>query len=280
MTGVTRTPRRRAFAGVGTVAASSWLWPLLTGPARPALVLGVSGPAWYLRCDDGTVVAVEGPGGVRLPNAVSVGADSGPTGVRGSVGDGAVRVGGLTLTVRRWWDPAPRVGPVDRAGLRQRRAQVPAPAHLGDDAYGLCAPVRGLADALMRDDLAGLGRSVAALIGRGAGSTPAGDDVLAGTLAALRVLGGHATAPLAAALVEHSRHHAHRTTALSATLLRCADDGAVVGAAARVLRALAGHGRLSAAVTALTRIGHTSGQDLLVGISIATDVLTSERIEG
>jgi hypothetical protein len=274
-----------AAAGADAAAASGWLRPLLVGPTRAVALLGVSGPAWYLRCDDGLVFAIESPGGVRLPNALTVGAGArGPVGVpigrRGHVGGGGVRVGGWRIAVRRWWDPTPRVGPVDRAQLRRRRAQLPAPTHLVDDTYGLHARVRRLADAAVRHDLPALGHSVRALIGRGAGSTPAGDDVVAGTLAGLRVLGTAATTSVADALARHSRQHAQRTTALSSTLLRCADDGAVVDAAGRVLRALAGQGRLEDAVTALTRIGHTSGQDLLAGIAIAVDVLTSERMAG
>ncbi|HEX6255201.1 MAG TPA: DUF2877 domain-containing protein [Euzebyales bacterium] len=272
-------------AGADAAAASRWLRPLLVGPARNVQLVGTSGPAWYVRCDDGTVIAVEAHGGVRLPNSLTVGAGAGgladvPIGRRGDVGNSGLRVGGRTLVVRRWWDPTPRVGPVGRDQLRRRRASLPSTGVPGDDAFGVRAGVRRLAAAAMRHDLSALGPAVAELIGRGAGSTPAGDDVVAGALAALRVLGTGATAPVADALARHSRRHAHHTTALSSTLLRCADDAAVVGAAGRVLRALAGQGRLDGAVTALTRIGHTSGQDLLAGITIAVDVLTSERIEG
>jgi hypothetical protein len=282
------TLRRRPPAptgGAGTAAASSWLRPVLTGPAGGVQLVGASGPAWYLRCDEGTVIAVEAAGGARLPNAMTVGPDTGgltgvPKGRRGHVGDGALRIGGRTLVVRRWWDPTPHVGPVDSGRLRGRRQSLPPAAVTGDDPYGLRPGVVRLADAAVRGDLSSIGPAVGLLIGRGGGSTPSGDDVVAGALAALRVLGSEATAPVADALARHSLHHAHRTTALSATLLRCAGVGAVVGAAGRVLSALAGQGRVEDAVVALTRIGHTSGHDLLVGIAIAVDVLTSGRIEG
>jgi hypothetical protein len=87
----------------------------------------------------------------------------------------------------------------------------------------------------------------------------------------------HDAARFADAVARETARAAHRTTALSATLLRCADDGAVVEAARQVLCALAGHGQIDSAVIALTAVGHTSGRDLLAGIAIAVDLLTTER---
>ena len=104
--------------------------------------------------------------------------------------------------------------------------------------------------------------------------------MLAGLLAALRVLTNErdpAAVRFADVVAAHTASSAHRTTALSATLLRCADAGAVVDAAGAVLRALVGCGELDRAVTRLSAVGHTSGRDLLVGIALAVDLLITER---
>lgn len=270
-------------AGEGA-AASHWVRPLIVGPPRGVHVVGVSGPACYLEVSDGTVLALEAGGqGAALPNAVSLDPE-GPgvvglvTGGAGQLGRGALCIRDRVVTVQRWWDPRPRTGPVDPSRLRRRRAELPrtSPALAG---YGLSRPVNDLRAAARRHDAHTVALLVDDLVGRGPGSTPAGDDVLAGMLAALRVLGGaHAGAiRVADALGGAVRAAVHRTGALSATLLRCADDGAVVDAARRVLETLPGDAPLARPVARLVRLGHTSGHDLLIGIGIAVDLLTTGR---
>lgn len=265
-------------------AASHWVRPLVVGPPQPVRVVGVSGPARYLEVGDATVVTLEAGGpGAGLPNALSLDPD-GPgvvglmTGAHGHLGAGALRIRDRVVTVRRWWDPRPRTGPVEPSQLRRRRAELPltSPALAG---YGLSAPVDDLRAAARRVDADTVASLVDDLVGRGPGSTPAGDDVLAGMLATLRVLGGaHAGAiRVADALGGAVRAAARRTGALSATLLRCADDGAVVDAARWVLEALPGDSPLAGPVARLVQLGHTSGHDLLIGIGIAVDLLTIGR---
>ena len=94
---------------------------------------------------------------------------------------------------------------------------------------------------------------VAALLGRGDGLTPYGDDVLCGWLAVTRAA-GIGTADVDAAV----RELAGTTTLLSATLLECAMAGEVVPEFARWL---AGTG----SAEAVERIGHSSGRGLLEG---------------
>ncbi|HSJ47020.1 MAG TPA: DUF2877 domain-containing protein [Euzebyales bacterium] len=285
MTAATDQARRPAAAPPGQgAAASHWLRPLVIGPGQPVRVVGVSGPACYLAVDGGTVVALEAAGaGAGLPNALSLdagrpGVDDLVTGARGQLGGGALRVHDRVVTVRRWWDPRPRTPPVEPSRLRWRRAELPlaSPALAG---HGLAGPVDELRAAARRVDARTVASLVDELVGRGPGSTPAGDDVLAGMLATLRVLGGaHAGAiRVADALGGAVRAAAPRTSALSATLLRCADVGAVVDAARRVLEALPGDSLLAGPVARLVRLGHTSGHDLLIGIGIAVDLLTIGR---
>jgi len=265
-------------------AASDWVRPHVVGRPRPVVVLGVSGPACYLAAEDGTVIALEAGGtGVTLPNALVLdprgpGVTGVVTGDRGHLGAGGLRIRDRTVAVGRWWNPRPRIGPLDPAHLRRRRAALPT-CSTDHAIYGLVGPVDDLRAAARRSDADGVAAVVGDLLGRGPGSTPAGDDVLAGMLATLRVLGGaHVGATrVADALASALRAAVHRTSALSATLLRCADDGAVVGAARRVLEALPGDAALTGPVTALARLGHTSGHDLLTGIGIAVDLVTTGR---
>ncbi len=271
--------------GVEGAAASAWLQAAIADPPRRLRVTGVSGPACYLRIDDGDVIALEAAGGVRLPNAVALDPRGpGLTGIaldaRGEIGAGKVRVGSRTIAVRRWWDPSPQTGTPAPEDLATRRASLPAAATEAHRTFGLVEPIARLARAARRRDRRALPETVTDLVGRGPGSTPAGDDVLAGLLATLRTfpaLADREVVTFTDALGREIRRSAPRTTALSATLLRCADSGAVVAAAGQVLRALAGHGAVGVAAAGLRRLGHTSGHDLLTGITIGVDALTTGR---
>lgn len=284
MTVATDQARRPARGSPGEgAAASHWVRPLVVGRPQRVRVVGVSRPACYLEAGDGTVVAVEAGGaGAALPNALALD-PHGPgvaglvTGTEGHLGGGGLCIRGRAVTVRRWWDPRPRTGPVEPSQLRRRRAEL-QPSSPADVGYGLSVSVDDLRAAARRADADVVASLVGDLIGRGAGSTPAGDDVLAGMLATLRVLGGANAGAIrvADALGGAVRAAVHRTGALSATLLRCADDGAVVGAARRVLEVLPGDAALAGPVAGLVRLGHTSGHDLLTGIGIAIDLLISE----
>jgi hypothetical protein len=104
---------------------------------------------------------------------------------------------------------------------------------------------------------------VAALVGRGDGLTPYGDDVLCGWLAV------HRAAGLDTPEVDEAvRALAHTTTSLSATLLDCAIHGEVIpefAAWVAAVRTAREHDRAAA----LARVGHTSGRGLLEGATLA-----------
>ena len=106
---------------------------------------------------------------------------------------------------------------------------------------------------------------VAALVGRGDGLTPYGDDVLCGWLAAHRAA-GIATPEVDAAV----RAALDRTTLLSATLLDCAMHGEVIPEFAAWLASL-GTADEEARAAALARVGHTSGRGLLEGATRAIE---------
>jgi hypothetical protein len=112
--------------------------------------------------------------------------------------------------------------------------------------------------------------AVDALVGRGDGLTPFGDDVLCGWLAA------HRAAGVATPAVDDAvRRALPRTTTLSATLLECAREGEAADLAADYLRAL-GTPDAAAARVALAALGHSSGHGLAYGIDSAVASLSRQ----
>lgn len=139
------------------------------------------------------------------------------------------------------------------------------------------APVPPAAVATLLAPLAGGDPAghVGALVGRGEGLTPLGDDLLCGWL------GLHRAAGVATPAVDAQvRAHLDRTTALSATLLDCALHGEVLPQFAGWVLAL---GRPAGTrpgallerrtAAALLAVGHTSGAGLLHGALLALSSL-------
>jgi len=110
-----------------------------------------------------------------------------------------------------------------------------------------------------------------ALLGRGPGLTPSGDDLLAGLLLGCLSFGVRAGSLRAgvAALAPA------QTTALSAELLRHAARGECVPEAAAFAAALAGSGDPVAAARRLLGVGHTSGAALALGLILAAESATA-----
>ncbi len=116
-----------------------------------------------------------------------------------------------------------------------------------------------------------VGVAVRALVGRGEGLTPSGDDALAGALLVAHALG------TGTALADAVRARLGATTAVSAALLDAAADGyAARPVVTLVDAAVAGDAEaLRGALPAVLAIGHTSGADILTGIRVALDSLGS-----
>jgi hypothetical protein len=241
---------------------------LLAGPRRPATIVA-SGPAASYLDIDGRLLAVVAPGGVRLPCALvlTVGSLAPPgRGAQVRVGDGAVAVGppGMTreIGVARWFDPRVRVERYDAAAVARLARLVRT--HAGGDPLLPAGAVDRLAAGLTA--AAGPAEVVPDLVGRGAGLTPAGDDLLAGALAALRAVRSPAAGGLAAAIGALAPE---RTTRLSAALLEAADEAAVVPQAEAVVLALAsGPERVERVALRLMGLGHTSGWHLAAGLAV------------
>lgn len=146
----------------------------------------------------------------------------------------------MTLAVTRWWRPA-----------RPPRLAVPGPAVL---------------DRLPRPTCTVL--EPTALVGRGEGLTPQGDDVLAAALVTARATGD----PRLAGWCARTRLAlaTRRTTAVSRGLLHHALEGWATPELADLLAALGGAdtGTLDRAVRRLLAVGHTSGASLLDGVAL------------
>ncbi|GAA4227144.1 hypothetical protein FHR32_000179 [Streptosporangium album] len=288
MTVATRPGGRRAHARTdATGAASTALRRMLESPRRPARVLAAFPSGIYLEVRtelEPHVVALVTESATRLPNSMVVTGTMPQVAVgdEAHVGDGSIEVGRLSLRARRWWNPAPVLGPVDPVRLA---AALPAMTELCDrSARRPGLEGNGAADLLSEGCAqASLVRGVMAaeqLVGLGPGLTPSGDDMLAGLLVALRHLGAAAGVPravwlagwLAAAVTFDARG---RTTPISATLLHCAARGEASGEVLAVLRGLAGRQALDPALHRLLRLGHTSGADLAWGLRIGLAAVVS-----
>jgi Protein of unknown function (DUF2877) len=285
-----RTAMRRVRA---PGAASLGVRSLIDGPRQPARVVAAFPSAVYLELraagPEPRVLALVTPSAVRLPNAVVVT----PHQMRGqpgqaaaciaaaaqtrdaSVGEGSVHAGLFRVTVRRWWDPSPVLGPLSRGRLEQCCVALENVCAASAGRPGLAghpAPA-ALAASCAAGDLAGAVEAADSMVGLGPGLTPSGDDVLAGLLLALRLLGGAIRggtravwlADWLSAAVTHDA--GRRTTSLSATLLHCAARGQAAAEVATVLRAFAGQEPAVPAVTRLLTAGQTSGADLAWGLA-------------
>lgn len=293
-------PHRHESPPPAPAAASTAVRALLEGPPREGKVLAAFPSAVYVEMGAETeprVIALVTPSAVRLPvAAVLAGSCPGPltsarVGGHAVVGGGEMHVGALHTHVARWWDPAPKVGAVAPTTLHRRLTELRALLDHAPTPPGLSGHTvpQTLATACAQGDLAHAVDAAERLVGLGPGLTPSGDDLLAGLLLSLRVLGGGLTheprhpagdrqalqsaEPAADTVMladwlgaEVTRDAHTRTTAVAATLLHCAARGQATAEVGAVLAALAGHDRLEPSMRRLLAVGHTSGADLGWGL--------------
>src|SRR4051812_24663840 len=264
-------PPARAATAV-PASASTGVAELLRGPVRPARVLMSLPAAVYLTVPGeraGDVVGVLTGDAARLPlGCVLFRPSNGrplvalPPGAPAEVGGGRIVVGDLAVSAAAWWDPRPRLPHPHPAllpeGVRQLRNAlygegVPHSAFtLPGLPTGPGGPLAALRGAVRRADLDAALRTAARLIGLGPGLTPAGDDVMAGTMAGLVLLGHPAAERFAAAVYSLA---VGRTTELSRALLRHAAAGRVSVEYAAVLHGLVGERPLGPAIDGLLATG-------------------------
>lgn len=270
-------------------AASTGVADLLRGPVRPARVLLTGPAAIYVQVagERGDVVGVLTSDAARLPlGCVLFRPSNGrplvglPPGAPAEVGGGRIVIGELVISAAAWWNPRPRL-PGGRPallpeGVRQLRTTLYGEGmpHSAFTLTGLPTgpggPLAALRGAVRRADLEAALRTATRLIGLGPGLTPAGDDVMAGTIAGLVLLGHPAADRFAAGVCSLA---AGRTTELSRALLRHAAAGQVSGEYAAVLQGLVGERPLAPAIARLLATGSTSGRAMALGLSTAIDLV-------
>lgn len=257
---------------------------IAASPAAAYVELRASGP-------EPCILALVTPAAVALPMAViarrpaSQSARAGETsclaglgaGDRAVIGGGVIEAGRIRVRVRRWWDPAPALAPLSRSRLQSGWAVLQAlcaasPQRPGLEEHAGRAVPAALAACCAAGDMPGAAEAVRSLLGLGPGLTPSGDDMVAGLLLALRLLGGATRGARAVWLADRlaatvTRHARDRTTPVSAALLHYAARGQGSVEVAGVLRALGGLEPAPAAVARLLAVGHTSGADLAWGLS-------------
>ncbi|GGL29830.1 DUF2877 domain-containing protein [Phycicoccus endophyticus] len=267
------TARRGPAAPVLPGALSPLTADLVHGPRRVAVVLGAYRVGVYLGVG-GRVLPVLAADGLALPGALrlaetSAALDLGAVaGDRVVLGAGTVGLAGVTVRGVRTWRPARvRAGAVS-GGARQGRAVRSLLDGASAEAPGWLA--RGVRGALGGGDPHA---AVHALVGRGPGLTPSGDDALAGGLLVRRARG----AALAAGdpLLHAVRGRLGATTAVSASLLAAAGGGWATPEAVRLVDAAARADldAVEAALPAVLALGHTSGRDLVAGVAAALGAL-------
>jgi hypothetical protein len=155
---------------------------------------------------------------------------------------------------------------------------------LGFPLLGARPAAEALAAACARDDAAAAAGAAPGLLGLGGGLTPSGDDYVGGALFArawLAPAGSATTADWARAAAAVVAAAAARTHPISVALL--GDLGAGLGwAPLHDLAAALAAGAPAAALGAahrLTRLGHTSGWDLLAGFGAGLGELTASTVQ-
>jgi hypothetical protein len=258
-------------------AGSSAVRALLTGPERPARLLGAGPAAVYLDVSAGSaepgVVAVLTHDAVRLPCGVvlpSTRAELPLTAVGPAAGGrcllGAGRVswdgadGPVVINVVREWAPA-RVARGQACPDAVGEARAALSVEVGVE---LLPPWLYQLDTDFHGDPV---RGVRGLLGQGPGLTPSGDDLLAGFLLGCLAFGRDAAA-LRSAIAALAPT---QTTALSAALLRHALRGQCIPEAAALARALTGTGAIGPSLGRLRQVGHTSGAALALGLLLAAE---------
>jgi hypothetical protein len=252
-------------------AAPAWVRSLVAGPDRPVRVVHRGSDAVYLDVG-GSCVGVLSTSATAVPCAARTALPALPAEVQAAeqawVGEGRVLLGGSEVVLARTVDAAvPRLRPAEIRDIGARfdraldgradhvRAELPEEA--------LVALEAGHAD------------TVPALLGRGSGLTPVGDDVLAGWVAT--AVAGSPDAEETAVSAAVGQQAAAMTTLLSATLLDCARRGEVIPQFRTLLLTLAAPGRsdVDDALDTLLQVGHTSGAGLALGTLLALRHLAS-----
>jgi len=257
-------------------------------------VLGAGRTAAYLDVD-GFVVTLTTSEVPLLPNAIRLAARAGALtaparGSRARLAGGLIQAEGLTV---HWdaarpplWEPRALIcSPGDRPAVLARAAalsELSSQLEVGllDADPSAATAAQLLWQAVAGEDGTALAQAAEALIGRGGGLTPEGDDLLAGTVATVLAWApafGRATPPVWLTALPFGDIR-RRTTAISATLLELALSGCAAEPLAAVLDVKSGDGRWQRDWRLLLRVGHSTGPALaLAAARTASNLLSSQR---
>ena len=249
--------------------------PVLNGPIRPAQWLGAGPSALYVSTHPGTVLAIVTHDAVRLPLALVVSSTAAELPLSGLVPEPDARHGAPVAIGAggvEWTGP---MGVVTVAGVRE---WAPARVVAGRPWPGAVDVLKGeatshdigvdlelMAALALAGDPVQQRSTVAALLGRGPGLTPSGDDVLAGFLLGARAF----RLPVPGVATAVTELASGATSALSAQLLVHAVRGECIPEFAAVVDALCGRQAPLDATARLLAVGHTSGAALALGLLAA-----------
>lgn len=256
-------------------ASSTAIRAVTAGPLQAAQWLGAVDAALYLATTgpQPTVFAVLSHDAVRLPCGLVLATTAAELPLAGIaptrdvrehedavVGEGRIEWlgpdGPVTVLAARQWSPLRvRPGAAEPAALAELRARL-AGIELGIEHHRLAELDRGATSG-----------AVAALLGRGPGLTPSGDDVLAGYLVGAGAFG----LPVDELRRAVAARATQATSALSAQLLRHAARHEAVAQLVDLTAVLTlpGGAELPAVLTRLLQVGHTSGAALAWGVLLA-----------
>lgn len=230
-------------SGAGSLqraAASVLAFPLVNGPVCDAVVVAATSHGAYLLIESAnTVLPILFPHSIALPTAVRLAERDARLDVE--MGD-VIEIGGGRIRSRP--------GAPHRTGLDLQVVRAYRPARVRVDPRVAGAPSHSVPPELL------------ARIGHGIGLTPECDDEIGGHLLVSAALGRP---------VPEIEPALHRTTALSASLLRAAALGYAVPAVVSYVDAvIAGHRPTAARLRPqVAAIGQSSGRALLRGIDAA-----------
>jgi len=271
--------------------ASPWLRAVLHEAPRPLRRLGGRAESHGVFSVAGSrrIIALEAPGGLNLPISIIV-----PRRIitdafqsrRVFIGDGQLLTHRAALQVDVSRDDRLRLNiTAVRAGVAARSmmselAGIAPP----EEAQRVHDAVAAYGASLCGDNASNrLETTAGDLIGLGLGSTPSGDDVIAGTAAALASIAGSTSAlstecrRLLDILKKVIRRSPNRTTALSTELMSCAVHGYAIPHFGRYATSAVCGGDIAGATSELCRTGHTSGYFLASGAALALKAVSEQK---
>jgi hypothetical protein len=195
------------------------------------------------------------------------------------IDEGVLRSGSVTVDLRpaTVWQPPDAPPDTDLAAAALRLARLAGAPHRQ---HVLAPLVERLTNAVSGGDADEAGTSLRALVGRGPGLTPSGDDVVTGLLAVAHRAGRR---PVAVWIASMLGPLCHRTTIVGAHQLAAAGRGAFAEPVLALVDALVAADRDEAdalhraahAQRVLAGIGATTGLDTVAGIAAGIEALAA-----